>query len=67
MSKSLRSRTIDFCLEENGDPFDRSNHRAEMTQLPEVTEPAQQSTPVFALYEACSSDKHSASLFADRE
>ena len=33
MSKSLRSRPIDSCLEENGDRLDRSNPQAEMAQV----------------------------------
>src|SRR5688500_12627035 len=33
MSKSLRSRPIDLCLEENGDRSDRSDRRAEMAHI----------------------------------
>jgi hypothetical protein len=34
MSKSLRSRPIDFCLEENGNIFEVSKHRTDMDTLP---------------------------------
>jgi hypothetical protein len=34
MSKPLRSRPIDLCLEENGELLRRGNCRAEMRELP---------------------------------
>jgi hypothetical protein len=63
MSKRLRSRPIDFCLEENGGLLECSHHRAAMAQVAKIIETAQQATSVSALYDAYSSDKHSVSLF----
>ena len=56
MSKPLRSRPIELCLEVHGDLFTTAILEVKCTQMPNTTESAQQSTPVAALYEAYSSD-----------
>ena len=56
MNTPLRSRPIDFCLEENGDVVNRSNHRAEMAQLAKYDHAGATVYSVSALYEAYSSD-----------
>jgi hypothetical protein len=56
MSKPLRSRPIDFCLEENGDRFRFPNHPAEMHKLPSTKQGGVASYSCVALYEAYPSD-----------
>ena len=56
MSKPLRSRPIELCLEVNGDLFSTAIFELKRTQMPKTIESAQHPTPVAALYEAYSSD-----------